>query len=170
MLFLAPLSQILGNFQKDPRILAMSTARSPQANYDLQVGDLFALTGDESSRLEIISSKPVHSVKINLILVIGENTLCSLRTNLTTNIRIWNALHPDPECGNFNIIRNLTGKSNFFLLFLVVLLHENVTTRNIKLIWGTGTGRNEACTPSCFALFRLKCRTLGWRTHKNVWL
>ncbi|KAG9137019.1 hypothetical protein Leryth_013854 [Lithospermum erythrorhizon] len=102
---------------------------SQKFQYEPQVGDLFALTDlkprciahlnrpkrpytiavilrNEYSKLGIVSSKPIPWCKEGKQRGDKQrDTLFAVcLTNLTTNIRIWNGLNPDPRHANFNII------------------------------------------------------------------
>ncbi|XVF41433.1 hypothetical protein PTKIN_Ptkin01aG0279700 [Pterospermum kingtungense] len=107
-------------------------SRAPSQTYEPQAGDLVALTdvrpkcisdlqrpkmsyllayvqsvdSDDPDQLLILSSKPIlieqeiqRREKHTLFLV--------YLMNMTTNLRIWNALHPDPNGGNLKMINKI---------------------------------------------------------------
>ncbi|KAL3527377.1 hypothetical protein ACH5RR_012033 [Cinchona calisaya] len=112
----------------------MGQNEQKEGSYEPEFGDLIALTDvrpkciddlnrpkrpyllaliqgmkDEGSfRLPILSSKPIEFEKQgNKKGKKGDKLFAVYLTNLTTNIRIWKALNPDPVASNMNIIRSV---------------------------------------------------------------
>nr|DAD32601.1 TPA_asm: hypothetical protein HUJ06_011452 [Nelumbo nucifera] len=80
--------------------------------------------------------------------------------NMTTNIRIWEALNSDIHKGNMNIIKEELCTDS-------IAVARSIMTRNykhkssVKLIWGPpGTGKTKTVSVLLWEFLRLKCRTL----------
>ncbi|XP_020554805.1 uncharacterized protein LOC105178399 [Sesamum indicum] len=131
---------------------------------------------DDSVCIRILSSKPIIFKKADYKEnETRERLFAVYLTNLTTNHRIWDALHL--RGGNRNIINSvlstdvsmsieainsigLDDSQKVAILNCIALTkcrHQN----SVKLIWGPpGTGKTRTIASLISALLRLKCRTL----------
>ncbi|KAL3838759.1 hypothetical protein ACJIZ3_023350 [Penstemon smallii] len=118
----------------DSEELLYVVSLKPGGSYEPEYGDLIALTEvkprgiddldrpkrpytialvkgmreEDSDEIPILSSKPIMFEKQDKENgVVGDKLFAVYLTNLTTNSRIWKALHPDMEGGNFDIINSV---------------------------------------------------------------
>jgi len=120
---------------KDSELESAKDTKKDEGKYEPESGDIIALTyvrpkciddlkrpkrfyliayvlrprdlETESSTVSILASKPLltdeeytHNYKKGTLFAV-------YLMNMTTNVRIWKALHPDPEGGNTNIIKTV---------------------------------------------------------------
>lgn len=90
----------------DIRPKCINDLNRPKRSYILAV--IQGLKDEGSFRLPILASKPIVFEKRGNEKGKQEDKLFAVYlANLTTNIRIWKALNPDPQVSNMNIIRSV---------------------------------------------------------------
>ncbi|KAJ7960010.1 p-loop nucleoside triphosphate hydrolase superfamily protein [Quillaja saponaria] len=84
--------------------------------------------------------------------------------NMTTNVRIWNALHSKLKDGNIieKVLRaDSTDGENCSVCFSEEKKNHPLVSDTLRLIWGPpGTGKTKTAAVLLFSLLKLKCRTL----------
>ncbi|PPS01631.1 hypothetical protein GOBAR_AA19013 [Gossypium barbadense] len=143
----------------------------------------------DDSKLSVRSSKPImieqdmqRNKHIDLFFV--------FLTNLTTNVRIWNALHPNPMLADLSIINkviqmndekecavclsekdsvmipsiksyNLNDSQEAAITSCIKTWRCNHQNGHVKLIWGPpGTGKTKTVGLLLLVLLRMKCRAI----------
>ncbi|CAH8382681.1 unnamed protein product [Eruca vesicaria subsp. sativa] len=184
--------------------VSVIAAEGNRTKYEPKCGDLIALTNTTGPRrvydlnplvlAYVFSVKDELRISVHLSTSISINEWFSFRScvylmNLTTNTRIWNALH-GYGCGNFSLIRSVlqsnTEKTEHAVSFrdwgndvLDIIRSANLNasqesaisscleTRNqhdktcVKLIWGPpGTGKTKTVATLLYALLNLRCKTV----------
>uniref|UniRef100_A0A803LZS6 Uncharacterized protein n=1 Tax=Chenopodium quinoa TaxID=63459 RepID=A0A803LZS6_CHEQI len=181
--------------------------------YEPQSGDIFAVTNrrprsiedlirfdksvhiafvsrteEDSPVIEILSSENIDRQRLNE--KNNERLFVTYLMNVTTNMRIWAALHPDPKSANLGLIQkvlqynsavdddcslcisneglsDLTGslgldESQTEAVLSSISLRKCLHQMyNVKLIWGPpGTGKTKTVASLLSLQLKLKCRTL----------
>ncbi|KAG5614102.1 hypothetical protein H5410_013926 [Solanum commersonii] len=168
-----------------------------ETQYKPENGDLIALS-DRSYHIAIVQNMndeddeewiPILSSNLIPFQQQGDKLFVVYLSNLTTNIRIWNALHSDPDNANRKIIKTvlqsyvnngevdctrcsggetktdvISNSSDIIQSFEAIL--SCIATREcdhrnmVKLIWGPpGTGKTKTVASSLYVLLKMKCRT-----------
>ncbi|XP_023635429.1 ATP-dependent helicase NAM7 isoform X1 [Capsella rubella] len=182
--------------------IKINNALSFGAKYQPKGGDLIALTRERPRRIDdlnplllaYVSSDSdltiyVHPSRSISDLEINQTNEASLQfgvflMNMTTNTRIWNALHN--EAANSALVKSVLQETTLvgvimitFSLFLDIIRSAKLNTsqeaailscletRNshhedsVKLIWGPpGTGKTKTVATLLFCLLKLKCKTV----------
>ncbi|AED94147.1 P-loop containing nucleoside triphosphate hydrolases superfamily protein [Arabidopsis thaliana] len=180
--------------------ITLKATESLSAKYQPKCGDLIALTMDKPRRINdlnplllayVFSSDGDLKISVHLSRSISplENySFGVFLMTLTTNTRIWNALHNEAAISTLtksvlqaNTVNNvfvlkMMGDLTLFLdiirstklnssqedAILGCLETRNCTHKNsVKLIWGPpGTGKTKTVATLLFALLKLRCKTV----------
>lgn len=108
----------------DVRPNSISDLNRPRISFLLAY--VHAADYDNPNLLSIVLSKPIMNIDQEMQRKDDQNTLFLVfLINMTTNIRIWKALHPDPIGGNLKMINKIVqtdGSVRIFISFLTLKL------------------------------------------------
>ncbi|CAD5333262.1 unnamed protein product [Arabidopsis thaliana] len=151
--------------------ITLKATESLSAKYQPKCGDLIALTMDKPRRINdlnplllayVFSSDGDLKISVHLSRSISplENySFGVFLMTLTTNTRIWNALHNEAA---ISTLTKSVLQANTVDAILGCLETRNCTHKNsVKLIWGPpGTGKTKTVATLLFALLKLRCKTV----------
>ncbi|XP_042519890.1 uncharacterized protein LOC122093600 isoform X2 [Macadamia integrifolia] len=170
-------------------LIALSDIRPIRID-DLKRSYLLALVNENSSFIKIRSSKPIVFEQRVPLQRKREPLFAVFLINMTTNMRIWKALHPEMQGGNMNVIKEVLSTNSTVGVdcyrcklpqddsipdLQTFNLNESQTDAvvrsiatkscnhksSVKLIWGPpGTGKTKTVGTLLWVLLRMKCRTL----------
>jgi hypothetical protein len=138
--------------KKDSELKKAKDTEKDEGKYEPESGDLIALTYvkpkciddlnrpkrfyliayvlrprdlriDEFSTVSILASKPILTDEEYMHKYKKGTLFAVYLMNMTTNVRIWKALHPDPEGGNTNIIRTVLQANSSVRILIHFALH-----------------------------------------------